>query len=342
MQTLAWQTLGVLVATSAALASMALIHQLKPLLLRYAMARPNARSSHKTPTPQGGGIAVVAVTLTMALVLHLLGQLPGIASGQIALVSIAVLSLAVVGGVDDIRPLPVLPRLAVQFTAAGLFIWALPDGAAPLSALALPHIVERVLLTVGLVWFINLTNFMDGIDGITVAEIAPITLAIAVMAHLGALSPGMGIVALILFGALLGFAPYNRHVARLFLGDVGSLAIGGLVGWLLIVLAGAGHLAAAMILPLYYLADTGVTLYLRWRRGERLSQAHRTHFYQKAVQRGLSVPQVTRAILWLNALLAGLALVSVLAASAAVSLAMLVLAGGATAALLWRFERGGS
>ena len=88
---------------------------------------------------------------------------------------------------------------------------------------------------------------------------------------------------------MIGFAYFNRPVARLFLGDVGSLPIGLLLGWLLLLLAANGHLAAALLMPLYYLADATITLLRRLFRGEPVWHAHRTHFYQLATDRGFTV-----------------------------------------------------
>src|SRR5260221_13451272 len=95
-----------------------------------------------------------------------------------------------------------------------------------------------------------------------------------------------------LAGALLGFAPFNRPVARLCLGDVGCLPIGLLTVWCLLELASRHHFAAAMLLPLYYLADATITLFRRILNGERFWDAHRSHFYQRATDNGLSVRQV--------------------------------------------------
>ena len=106
---------------------------------------------------------------------------------------------------------------------------------------------------------------------------------------MGALPRDATLVALALCGAMIGFAPFNRPVARLFLGDVGSLPIGLLLGWLLVVLAGSGHFAAALLLPLYYLADATITLLRRLANGEPVWQAHRSHFYQRAMDNGFSV-----------------------------------------------------
>ena len=121
------------------------------------------------------------------------------------------------------------------------------------------------MLFVGALWFVNLVNFMDGIDWMMVAEVVPITAGVALIGALGALPPEALIVALALNGAMLGFAPFNRPVARLFMGDMGSLPIGLLLAWLLILVAGSGHLVAALLLPLYFVADTGATLLRRAR-----------------------------------------------------------------------------
>ena len=175
--------------------------------------------------------------------------------------------------------------------------------------------VERAILVLGLVWFINLTNFMDGIDWMTVVEIVPVCAALTLLGITG-MVPALGTVlpvVLSLLGAMLGFAPFNRHVAQLFLGDVGSLPIGALVGWLLILLASSGHLVAALILPLYYLSDATITLARRALRGENLAEAHRSHFYQIATTRGFTVPQVTARVLVLNVCLAVLAVAAVAA-----------------------------
>ena len=113
-------------------------------------------------------------------------------------------------------------------------------------------------------------------------------------------------VAAALCGALVGFAPFNKPIARLFLGDVGSLPVGLLLGWMLVLLAGRGHLAAAILLPLYYLADATITLMRRTMKGERITQAHRSHFYQRALDRGYSVYQIVGRVFVLNILLAAL------------------------------------
>lgn len=329
--------LDIAVFVAPAALTFAIIRAIFPLLQRYALARPNARSSHKVPTAQGGGIAVVLAVITVvALALAAIGLEQDLDRLRLGALATAISILAVLGAYDDIRPLPVAPRFALQFVAAGLCLVALPAGCRPLPML--PALLETTILLVGLVWFINLTNFMDGIDGMTVAGIVPTAVVIGVLSQLGVVPLTVGLIGFALAGALLGFAPWNSHVARLFLGDVGSLPIGAMVGWMLIVLAGNGHLAAALVLPLYYLSDATITLFRRWQRGERLSQAHRSHFYQRAGLFGFKVPSIVRSVLVLNIGLATLALVAVAWSRVLVDLIAIVLATLATGVLLRRFD----
>lgn len=315
-------------------------HLLHPMLERYALARPNARSSHSKPTAQGGGIAVVGVTLALFVWMTWDTATPGIDHLRLAMLVGGAGILALVGLVDDVQPLPVLVRLVLQACAAVMMVDALPPESTPLARFELPELLEWTILAVGLVWFINLTNFMDGIDWMSVAEVVPITLTLALLAHVGALPKAAGLLALLLAGAMIGFAPANRHVAKLFLGDVGSLPIGGLVGWMLIVLAGAGHLAAALILPMYYILDSGITLLRRIFAGEKVWQSHRSHFYQRGLDKGFAVPEITTEVLRLNVALSGLASLAVVMKDTWVSIGTLVLAVIISLMLLQRLERG--
>ena len=324
-------------ALAAALISAALIVLLRPWLARYALARPNARSSHREPTPQGGGIAVITATILVIGGVAIVA--PEVLGNPLRLgvLVIATVGLAVLGAIDDIRPLEPIPRLILQAVAVAAVIAAVP---AELRVVPqIPWWLERVGLVVGGLWFVNLVNFMDGIDWITVAEIVPVTAALILFGAMGALPPPAKIVAIALCGAMIGFAPFNRPVARLFLGDVGSLPIGLLLGWMLVLLAGGGHLVAALLLPLYYLADTSITLLRRLAKGEPLMKAHRSHFYQRALDNGFSVLDVVVRVFFINVLLIGLAtttmLFTALALRAALAVAGCILVG----LLLIRFSR---
>ena len=159
------------------------------------------------------------------------------------------------------------------------------------------------------------------------------------VAWLGVIGPLPSLVASALLGAALGFAPFNKPVARLFLGDVGSLPIGLLLGWLLLQLAASGHLAAALILPLYYLADATITLARRVAKGEPFWQAHRTHFYQRATDNGFTVPQIVARVFLVNLGLVAIALVTVTADGGVVSVLALATSTALVAWLLAAFAR---
>jgi len=335
--TLIWPVLSLVTGAAIAI-SAALIVVLRPLLTRYALARPNARSSHREPTPQGGGIAVCAATIGVAAAT--LVVLPQFAADGIAAtfcVLAATTLVAMIGAVDDIRALAVGPRLLMQVLAVVLVVAALPPDMRIVPGVS--WWIERVLIAFAGVWFINLVNFMDGIDWMTVAEMVPITAGLGLVGLFGGLPPTGIVVALALLGAIIGFAPFNRPVARLFLGDVGSLPIGLLTGWLLMRVAGSGHLAAALLLPLYYLADATITLARRLANGEAVWQAHRSHFYQRATDNGLTVPQVVGRVFCVNLALVGLALVTVAIPSTAASLTALAIGAALVTWLLSEFVR---
>ena len=327
-------TLGLTsLAAICALLSYATNLLLMPAFQRYAMARANSRSSHVRPTPQGAGVAVMFAAL--AGICAIACALPqfGLWSWRSGFLALATIGLGVAGAIDDVRPLPVAPRLLVQVLAASLGMTAIfaPAG---VSIAGLPAWVTLGLLGLALIWFVNLTNFMDGIDGITLAEFTPFCSAVAVMGAIGLAPLQTGLIAAALLGGLLGFAPFNRHVARLFLGDAGSLTIGFVAGILLLQLIQAGHPVAALILPLYHLADATLTLLGRLLRGERITQAHRTHFYQRATTLGWQVPAITSLVLRVNLVLGVLAICAAMVESPALQGLLLAAAAGLTAWLL--------
>jgi UDP-N-acetylmuramyl pentapeptide phosphotransferase/UDP-N-acetylglucosamine-1-phosphate transferase len=304
----------------------------RPLLQRYALARPNARSSHRIPTPQGAGVAVIAATLVVALVW---AAWSGVAIPP-ALV-VATVLIALVGFADDIVSLPVLLRLVLQAAAVGAVVFTTPDTLRIMPAL--PLALERGLILLSGVWFVNLVNFMDGLDLMTVSEVVPITVALVLLGWLGDLPLSAALVAAALCGAMFGFAPFNRPVAKVFLGDVGSLPIGLLLGWCLLELAWHHQIAAALLLPAYYLADSTVTLFRRIARREPFWSAHRSHFYQRATDNGFTVSRVVGEVFALNLLLALLAVMTVRAGSMTVTTLALLAGTIAVSFVLRRFSR---
>ncbi len=333
-----WTMAGVTIIACAAALTAALILWLRPWLLRYAMARPNARSSHTAPTPQGGGIAVIAAFLVVASASLFAASLwSADMSTGVAAVFAATALISVLGAVDDIRPIDVIPRLLIQTLAVAIVIATLPPDFQMTAFL--PWWIERLLLVLAGIWFVNLVNFMDGLDWITVAEFVPLTGGLVLLGAMGALPAYAVVCALALLGALIGFAPFNRPVARLFLGDVGSLPLGLVAGWLLALLADKGYLAAAILLPLYYLMDATITLFRRLARGERIWLAHRSHFYQCATDNGFTVSQVVAHVFAVNIALIGLAALCVRINTPAAEIAALVAGVLVVSWLLMRFSR---
>ena len=276
-----------------------------PLFRAYAMARPNVRSSHTLPTPQGGGLAVVLATLSAVLLDVALGASP--ANGSLVIVGLAALLIAATGALDDIRDLPVVPRLGGQLVAVALAVWAGLDSG---QIFRIPFALEFGLLVIAGTWFVNLTNFMDGIDGITLAAFIPLAAGATVLGDMAYLSREGGLLAVFFLGALAGFVFFNFPRAKLFLGDVGSLPIGLIGGLLLLDMAQHGALAAAFILPLYHFSDATLTLLKRIIRREKVWVAHRQHAYQNAVDGGWSHAKVSGIVLGLNIGLAGLAMLT--------------------------------
>jgi UDP-N-acetylmuramyl pentapeptide phosphotransferase/UDP-N-acetylglucosamine-1-phosphate transferase len=328
---------GAVLFFAAAAISYGLLLWLRPLLGRYALANPNARSSHKTPTPQGGGIAIIAATVIVVAIAGLFFVSPFDDPLRLGIVFASTIGLALVGVTDDVRPLEAIPRLVLQIAAVAAVVAILPEDMRIVPML--PWWLDRAVVLVGGVWLINIVNFMDGIDWMTVAEIVPITAGLALFSLTGALPSAAGLVAFALCGAMIGFAPFNRPVAKLFLGDVGSLPIGLLLGWLLALLAGGGHFAAAVLLPLYYLADATVTLIRRLIDGEPVTQAHRSHFYQRALDAGFSVHQIVTYVFAANVALVILAAITLAEPSRIIQFTAVLAGFAIVALLLWTFAR---
>ncbi|MEX2644553.1 MAG: glycosyltransferase family 4 protein [Acetobacterales bacterium] len=304
------------------------------LRLNRILDRPNARSSHVRPVPRGGGIAVVAVTLAgWALALLVAPELIRPTPGLFAVMTgIAVLS--VVSWVDDLHSLKPAPRLLAQALAVALGLWAMP-GEPMLFQGLLPPGLDLAAAAVLWVWFVNLYNFMDGIDGLASSETVVIGVGLALLAQFGGVTPDVGLLGIILAAAALGFLRWNWQSARIFLGDVGSIPIGYMVGWLLLAAATQGAWIAALLLPLYFLADATLTLLRRLARGERVWHAHREHFFQRAVRRGTSHAGVVRGVILCNLVLVGLAMMATLGPD---WIGWVALAGGFAAVgalLLW-------
>lgn len=279
-------------------------------LIDYAKRRamvdhPGERRLHSEVTPRGGGlamvIAIIAVCVPWAYVYgdRALGHFLMLLAG-----------FATLGWLEDTRGLAVLPRLLAQLVLAGLAVW-LFGGFGTLEfagvTIAAPG-WNAVLAFVWVVVLVNFYNFMDGIDGLAASQASVAALAFGIwFAWFG--DHAFALAACAIMAAAMGFLVWNWSPARIFMGDVGSLALGGAFAMLMLV-AGQRHAipaGAGVILLGVFVADAGVTLLKRLRRGEAVWTAHRGHYYQRAVASGMTHAAVTTATLSLFSALAVLA-----------------------------------
>ena len=315
-------TIGLLASAAAATVASLAASVLTLAGLRRGMVldTPNERSSHTRPTPRGGGLGFMVVILAGWTALWLTGNTsvtPAVIGGAVA--------IAAISFVDDLRHIWFGARLAIQAIAVFAALASFPAGK-PILADFLPLAVDRIVVGLAWLWFINLFNFMDGIDGLAAGETVIVAFGLIAVA---AVSPVLGPVSpetLVVGAAVLAFLPFNVSPARMFMGDVGSVGLGYLLGWLLIIAASKGALIPALLLPLYFVVDASTTLARRaWQR-KPLAQAHRDHAYQNAVDMGLSHTLVTSMVVALGLLLIALAALAVSMPVTASGLGLLITA----------------
>jgi Fuc2NAc and GlcNAc transferase len=275
------------------------------MVRRFALSHgvmdiPNERSSHTIATPRGGGLSIVLTCTTTLVVFAALGTVQS--RLVIALVGGGGI-VAAIGFLDDRRPMRTALRLAVHIAAAA---WAVA-WLGGLPAIRVGNLVFSwgwfgyVLGVFGIVWTLNLFNFMDGIDGIAASE-AVFVGGGTVLLSLQSVSTDVTAVACIFCAASAGFLIWNWPPAKIFMGDVGS----GYLGYIIAVLAMAATrdnpvaVWVWLILGGAFFVDATVTLARRSLRGERLHEAHRSHAYQWLARRWGSHRRVTLSVLAVN------------------------------------------
>ena len=302
---------------------------------------PNERSLHDRPVPRTGGLAIACGLLVAAFGLSWDATRAGL------VVAAAVLAVALLSWYDDRKGLSPRLRLAVHIAAAlTVAVAAIRLPVAWLPGIAIPLDTPLMVLvtTLFLVWWINLYNFMDGMDGFAggmavfgFGALAALGYRAHDLAYAGA--------ALAVASAALGFTVANFPPARLFMGDMGATTLGFAAG--IMILAGPARgdfpLWAGLVVFSPFLVDATVTLLKRAVRGERLTAAHRGHYYQRLVRAGLSH---RRTVLGEYGLMAVCGLSAYAGAGASVPaqwaiIAVLAVLYGALAALVrWREGHG--
>lgn len=287
---------------------------------------PNDRSSHTVPTPRGGGLAIIIVLLLAGLVSLFLPQAP---IDVLVCLLLATLAFSLLGWQDDKHDLPASVRFLIQLLiavfASGWLLWATVPG----YSTSFASVALLLLSTLWIAWMANLYNFMDGIDGISAVESLILGATTSYWFAISGVA-SMAIICIAVAGASVGFMRWNWSPAKIFMGDVGSLALGAFFA--IIAIIGTTRLdipfLAFLILYAVYLADSGVTLLHRIIKREKWWQAHRSHFYQRAVQSGFSHAQVSLSVMALNiifAVLASLLIMGIINATAAMVVTMAIL-----------------
>ena len=272
------------IAAISAVAAVVLVGLVRRLTLRHGVLdHPTDRSSHVVATPRGGGLGLLLAVLGVSA-----WRATHLDSWTLVILLLAACAVALVGWIDDRRGLSVRTRLVVHIIA-GVTVGAV---AAITSGSAVLASVLFAAWTFWTVSSINLVNFMDGINGLVASQIAVFAISLA---YFPDPTNAVAFVEMTVAGACLGFLPWNFPRARIFLGDVGSGALGFFVPMLaLLAMRGQGIDIVRAHLPLLPLFGDAVwTIFRRWRNGERLTAAHRSHLYQRLANDGLGHTPVT-------------------------------------------------
>jgi Fuc2NAc and GlcNAc transferase len=253
----------------------------KQAIKRGWLAIPNERSSHKKPTPSGAGLAVAIVFLGVILLLGAFGVLPKDITMALGVGGAAI---ALIGWIDELRPLRIWMRLPIHVGAAIYAVHTL--GGMPVLFVGMPIQLGltfgSILAVIGIVWLSNLYNFMDGIDGLVGMQAVFVSaVAGALIAALAGTGPFTFVVWL-LGASVAGFLIWNWHPAKIFLGDVGSVLIGFTFGVLALWTESAHALPLFIwfILLAPFMVDATGTTLKRLLQGSRWYEAHRTFSYQ--------------------------------------------------------------
>jgi len=299
------------------------------LLKKQVMDTPNDRSLHSLPVPRGGGLALWAALLPLWFIYlvsthSLMAKLPLLAGALI---------LIFISWWDDKKNLPASIRFGAHILAVAFGLSCFQENQLFFQGL-LPYWLDRLAAGFAWVWFINLMNFMDGIDGITSSNTLSTALGFIIVSLLTQPDVNNIMLAAGLIGVCAGFLKWNWHPAKMFMGDVGSIPLGFLLGYLLLGLAAHGYLLIALILPLTFVADATLTLLTRMLRREKFWQPHRQHFYQKAAMAAGNHARVVMAIIPINISLIIVAVLALKLTPTALLAAPLLVAG-----LLWYLLR---
>ena len=314
------------------------------LLKKDYLDHPNERSSHKTPTPRGGGLVIFGVCIA----LYAAGGLFGVFEPNWFYVTAATL-IAAISWADDVMTLPSMVRLAVHFAAAVIVVF----GTSGFSQVAVPFVgivelgsVGIALSVIWIVWMTNAYNFMDGIDGIAGSQGIVAGVGWCVYAIFSRHND-IAFYAAAVAASCAGFLIHNWSPARIFMGDVGSAFLGFTFAAVPLLIASKEPqrtallpwLAAAFVW--FFFFDTAVTFFKRLMAGEKVWTPHRSHIYQKMVIAGRSHSFVSKIYALFSSLIVFAAIAAIfLTPSSAIAVPIAIAAATIGLLIVYRFNKG--
>ena len=282
------------------------------------MDYPAERSNHTTPTPKGAGLIIIPIVAISTLIFFYFFLQP---LNEWAIIFFLCFFLGIISFIDDIKNLSIKSRLLLQTLIVGLSLLVYYEPVTT-NLLSVPVSYERyfplincflfLFFLLSWMWIINLYNFMDGIDGLTALQVCTVAISVNLLSIIGYLNEEYQIFSLILFSVYLAFYKFNKSPAKIFLGDVGSIPSGYLIGFIMFsCLLTNGVLLPIIIVNMYYILDSTCTLLIRIVKKENILKAHSDHFYQKMIRKGYQHSFVIKWIFGLNSILLVLSLLSI-------------------------------
>ena len=280
---------------------------------------PTERSNHRTPKPRGAGIILIPLILFSTSVIFLLEDT---LNNNWKIIFGFCLLLSILSLLDDIKNISTKIRLTFQIFCVFSSLYLFKDKLNIFMRSSEFLIIFNGIESFGLglifcflvmlwVWIINMYNFMDGMDGITSVQIISLSILTNLLAILGLIEETFIYFSLIILTISFAFYSVNKPPSKIFLGDVGSIPLGFIAGFILIYnMIMYNLIFPFLIIMLYYLQDSITTIILRFLKKENIFQAHSSHFYQKILRKGYSHDYVLKKIIYLHAILLILAILS--------------------------------
>ncbi len=281
---------------------------------------PSNRSNHNEPKPKGAGLILIPLVIFATLLVFFLENT---LNNMWFLIFGFTLILTLISLLDDLKNISSKLRLFFQMFCVISSLFLLKDEInllvenkffdfIPIGFSFFKPFIISCFLTLAWVWIINLFNFMDGMDGITSIQIISLSIFVNILGIANIIETNFLYFSLVLFAIFMAFLSVNKPPAKIFLGDVGSIPIGFLVGFIIIYnVICTGLVIPFLIIIMYYLLDSSITLLNRLIKKQNIFQAHSSHFYQKILRKGFSHSYVLKKIAILNFLLLLLSITSI-------------------------------